>query len=184
MKCLTEEEGIYFLRKRTGKDKGEDNDLGELLRELGGLPLALDRAGAYIRWVKQSVKEYVKKYGKQKLLLLKKKKAQLFVENTSLERLAVHTTWTLNFDDISHISKEMELGEFSIRFMDVCAFYGPDDIPYELVNEGLKEDDSSESIFPWDQVEIVSLLTKFSLFQRYETDSFSVHRLVQEVIRK
>ena len=78
----------------------------------------------------------------------------------------------------------MELGEFSIRFMDVCAFYGPDDIPYELVNEGLKEDDSSESIFPWDQVEIVSLLTKFSLFQRYETDLLSVHRLVQEVIRK
>ena len=42
---------------------------------------------------------------------------------------------------------------------------------------------SSENICPWDQVEIVSLLTKFSLFQRYGTDSFSVHRLVQEVIR-
>ena len=184
LKCLTEEEGIYFLRKRTGKDEGEDNDLRELVRELGGLPLALDQAGAYIRWVKQSVKEYVKKYRKQKLLLLKKKKAQLFVENTSPERLAVHTTWTLNFHHISHISKEMELGEFPIRFMQVCAFYGLDDIPYELVNEGLKKDDSSaEESGLWDKAEIISLLTKFSLFQRYGIDSFSVHRLVQEVIR-
>ncbi|CAH3188694.1 unnamed protein product, partial [Porites lobata] len=165
---------IIITTRREVSEVGEDT----------GLPLALDQAGAYIRWVKQSVKEYVKKYRKQKLLLLKKKKAQLFVENTSPERLAVHTTWTLNFHHISHISKEMELGEFPIRFMQVCAFYGPDDIPYELVNEGLKEDCSSaEESGLWDQAEIVSLLTNFSLFQRFESESFSVHRLVQEVIR-
>ena len=183
LKCLTEEEGIQFLRLRTGKDQGEEKDLRQLVRELGGLPLALDQAGAYIRNVKQSIKQYVKKYKEQKLQLLKKKKAQQFVENTSPERLAVHTTWILNFKHICHISEELELGEVPILFMQVCAFYGPDDIPYELINGGLKEDDSSESICPWDQVEIVSLLTKFSLFQRYGTDSFSVHRVVQEVIR-
>ena len=184
LKCLTEEEGIQFLWMRTGKAEKEENDLRELVKELGGLPLALDQAGAYIRWVKQSIKEYVEKYRKQKLLLLKKKKAQLFVENTSAERLAVHTTWMLNFDHINHISKEMELGEAPIRFMQVCAFYGPDDIPYELVNEGLKEDGSSEEESGvLDQAEIMSLLTKFSLFQRYGINSFSVHRLVQEVIR-
>ena len=184
LKCLTEEEGIQFLRLRTGKDQGEDDDLRQLVRELGGLPLALDQAGAYIRWVKQSIKEYVKKYKEQKLQLLKKKRAQLFVENTSAERLAVHTTWMLNFDHIKRISKEMELGEAPIRFMQVCAFYGPDDIPYELVYEGLKEDGSSEEESGlWDQAEIMSLLTKFSLFQRYGINTFSVHRLVQEVIR-
>ena len=183
LKCLTEEEGIQFLRLRTGKDRGEENELRQLVRELGGLPLALDQAGAYIRWVKQSIKEYMEKYKKQKLLLLEKKKAQQFVENTSPERLAVHTTWILNFDHIRQISEEMELGRAPILFMQVCAFYGPDDIPYELVNEGLKEDGSSEDSSLWDQAEIVSLLTKFSLFQRYGTDSFCVHRLVQEVIR-
>ena len=183
LKCLTEEEGIQFLRLRTGKDRGEENELRQLVRELGGLPLALDQAGAYIRWVKQSIKEYMEKYKKQKLLLLKKKKAQQFVENTSPERLAVHTTWILNFDHIRQISEEMELGRAPILFMQVCAFYGADDIPYELVNEGLKEDGSSEDSSLWDQGEIVSLLTKFSLFQRYGTDSFCVHRLVQEVIR-
>ena len=185
LKCLTEEEGIKFLRLRTGRtDEGEDNDLRQLVRELGGLPLALDQAGAYIRNVKQSIKEYVKKYKKQKVRLLKKTKARNFVENTSSERLAVHTTWMLNFVHISRISEEMELGEAPTLFMQVSAFYGPDDIPYELINEGLLEEGSSvEDNGMWDEAEIVSLLTKFSLFQRYGTDSFSVHRLVQEVIR-
>ena len=185
LKCLTEEEGIQFLRLRTGRtDEGEDNDLRQLVRELGGLPLALDQAGAYIRNVKQSIKEYVKKYKKQKVRLLKKTKARNFVENTSSERLAVHTTWMLNFVHISRISVEMELGEAPTLFMQVSAFYGPDDIPYELINEGLLEEGSSvEDNGMWDEAEIVSLLTKFSLFQRYGTDSFSVHRLVQEVIR-
>ena len=185
LKCLTEEEGIQFLRLRTGRtDEGEDNDLRQLVRELGGLPLALDQAGAYIRNVKQSIKEYVKKYKKQKVRLLKKTKARNFVENTSSERLAVHTTWMLNFVHISRISEEMELGEAPTLFMQVSAFYGPDDIPYELINEGLLEEGSSvEDNGMWDEAEIVSLLTKFSLFQRYGIDSFSVHRLVQEVIR-
>ena len=185
LKCLTEEEGIQFLQRRTGRtDEGEDNDLRQLVRELGGLPLALDQAGAFIQNVKQSIKEYVKKYKKQRMRLLKKTKARHLVENTSSERLAVHSTWMLNFDHISRISEEMELGEAPTLFMQVSAFYGPDDIPYELINEGLLEEGSSvEDNGMWDEAEIVSLLTKFSLFQRYGTDSFSVHRLVQEVIR-
>ena len=185
LKCLTDEESIQFLRLRTGRtDEGEDNYLHQLVRELGGLPLALDQAGAYIRNVKQSIKEYVKEYKKQKVRLLKKTKARNFVENTSSERLAVHTTWMLNFVHISRISEEMELGEAPTLFMQVSAFFGPDDIPYELINEGLLQEGSSvEDNGMWDEAEIVSLLTKFSLFQRYGTDSFSVHRLVQEVIR-
>ena len=184
LKCLAEKEGIQFIRMRTGTVGGEDSDIRELVKELGGLPLALDQAAAYIRCVRQPIKEYVKKYKKQKLLLLKKKKARHLVENTSPERLAIHTTWLLNFDHISLISKEMDLGETPTLVMKVCAFLGPDDIPYEVINEGLnKVDDTEEVSHLWEQAEIVSLLTKFSLFQRYGTHSFSVHRLVQEVIR-
>ena len=186
LKCLTEEEGIQFLRWQTGRtDEGEDTDLRQLVRELGGLPLALDQAGAFIRNVKQSIKEYVKKYKKQRVRLLKKTKARHLEENTSSERLAVHTTWMLNFDHISRMAEEMDLGEVPTLFMQVSAFYCPDDIPYELINEGLQDEGSSagDNGMSDKVAEIVSLLTKFSLFQRYGTDSFSVHRLVQEVIR-
>ena len=185
LKCLTDEEGIQFLRMRTGATGEQDSEIREVVRELGGLPLALDQAAAYIRCLHQPIKEYVKKYRKQKLLLLKKRKARNLVENTSPERLAIHTTWLLNFDHIRQISKEMELGEIPSLVMRVSAFLGPDDIPYEVINEGLNNVDDTETAVSdlCDQAEVVSLLTKFSLFQRYGTHSFSVHRLVQEVIR-
>ena len=184
LKCLTDEEGIQFLRMRTGATGEQDSEIRELVRELGGLPLALDQAAAYIRCLHQPIKEYVKKYRKQKLLLLKKRKARNLVENTSPERLAIHTTWLLNFDHISQISKEMELADIPSLVMRVSAFLGPDDIPYEVINEGLNNVDDTEAVSDLcDQAEIVSLLTKFSLFQRYGIHSFSVHRLVQEVIR-
>ena len=184
LKCLTDEEGIQFLRMRTGAARGNDGDIRELVQELGGLPLALDQAAAYIRCVHQPIKEYLKKYRKQKLLLLKKRNARNLVENTSPERLTIHTTWLLNFDHISQLSKEMDLGDIPSLVMRVSAFLGPDDIPYEVINEGLNNVDDTETVSDlFDPAEIVSLLTKFSLFQRYGTHSFSVHRLVQEVIR-
>lgn len=83
LKCLTDEEGIQFLRMRTETAGEKDSEIRELVRELGGLPLALDQAAAYIRCLHQPIKEYVKKYRKQKLLLLRKKKARNLVENTS-----------------------------------------------------------------------------------------------------
>ncbi|KAJ7365922.1 hypothetical protein OS493_002653 [Desmophyllum pertusum] len=185
LKCLTKEEGIQFVRMRTEIAGGDDKVIGELVEELGGLPLALDQAAAYIRCSHLPIKEYVKKYKERRLLLLKMNKARHLVDNTSRERLAIHTTWLLNFDHISHISEERELGETPTLVMQVSAFLGPDDIPYEVINEGLNKVNDTEAVSDdlWYQAEIVGLLTKFSLFQRYGTNSFSVHRLVQEVIR-
>ena len=180
LKCLTSDEGIQFLAVRTGKVTGDDKHACELVCELGGLPLALDQAGAYIRYLDKPIKEYLKQYQKQRSLLLEKMKARNFVENTTDERMAVHTTWLMNFEHIAHLSKEQDLGQAPKLVMQICAFFGPDDIPYELINQEIYKDDHSTMC---DQAEIVSLLTKFSLFQRYSTNSFSVHRLVQEVIR-
>ncbi|XP_067018529.1 uncharacterized protein [Acropora muricata] len=180
LKCLTSDEGIQFLAMRTGKVTGDEEHARKLVRELGGLPLALDQAGAYIRCLNKPIKEYLKEYQKQRLLLLKKRKARNLVENTPKERLAVHTTWLMNFKHIADLSQELDLGQAPKLVMQICAFFGPDDIPYQLINQEIYKEDHSTMC---DQAEIVSLLTKFSLFQRYSTNSFSVHRLVQEVIR-
>ena len=180
LKCLTSDEGIQFLAMRTGKVTGDEKHASELVSELGGLPLALDQAGAYIRCLNKPINEYLKEYQKQRLLLLKKRKARNLVENTPKERLAVHTTWLMNFEHIAGLSEELDLGQAPKLVMQICAFFGPDDIPYELINQEIYKVDHSTMC---DQAEIVCLLTKFSLFQRYSTNSFSVHRLVQEVIR-
>ena len=184
LKCFTVEEGVQFLKTRGGT-AGEDKDLRELVGELGGLPLALDQAAAYIRSLRQPIKEYLKKYRKQKMLLLKKMKARSLVENTSPERWAVHTTWLLNFNHVKQMSEQMGLGETPSIVMKISAYLSPDDIPYQVINEGLHVVGTSGRKVSdlWDAAETVSLLTKFSLFQRYGTYSFSVHRLVQDVIR-
>ena len=180
LKCLTSDEGIQFLAMRTGKVTSDDKHACELVCELGGLPLALDQAGAYIRCLDKPMKEYLKQYQIQRSLLLEKMQARNLVENTADERLAIHTTWLMNFEHIAHLSKEQDLGQAPKLVMQICGFFGPDDIPYELINQEIYKEDHSTMC---DQAEIVALLTKFSLFQRYSTNSFSVHRLVQEVIR-
>ena len=75
LKCLTSDEGIQLLEMRTGKVTGDEEHARKLVHELGGLPLALDQAGAYIRCLNKSIKEYLKEYQKQRLLLLKKKES-------------------------------------------------------------------------------------------------------------
>ena len=190
LKRLTQEQSVEFLRKKTGRTEGEDSEVSELANELSGLPLALDQAAAYIRYLSCSISDYVKQYREQieKLELLKKMKAQEPDEYTSPDRLAVHTTWLMNFEHITN-SKcyDKEIRVVATLLMEIFAFLGPDDIPREVFNEGLPPVDSPSLLkvmsSPLGRKEVMNLLTNLSLFQQFGANSYSVHRLVQEVIR-
>ena len=190
LKRLTQEQSVEFLRKKTGRTEGEDSEVRELASELSGLPLALDQAAAYIRYLSCSISDYVKQYREQieKLELLKKMKAQEPDEYTSPDRLAVHTTWLMNFEHITNSkSYDKEIRVVATLLMEIFAFLGPDDIPSEVFNEGLPLVDSSSLLkvmsSPLGRKEVMNLLTNLSLFQQFGANSYSVHRLVQEVIR-
>ena len=190
LKRLTQEQSVEFLRKKTGRTEGEDSEVSELANELSGLPLALDQAAAYIRYLSCSISDYVEQYREQieKLELLKKMKAQEPDEYTSPDRLAVHTTWLMNFEHITN-SKcyDKEIRVVATLLMEIFAFLGPDDIPREVFNEGLPPVDSPSLLkvmsSPLGRKEVMNLLTNLSLFQQFGANSYSVHRLVQEVIR-
>ena len=176
------------MRKQTGKTEGEDSEIRELASELGGLPLALDQAGAYIRYLSCSIKDYVEQYRDHKGELLKKMKSQEPHLCTSRERLAVHTTWLMNFEHITNSDwYEKELRLAATLVMEISAYFGPDGIPNEVINEGLPQVDCSSLVdvlrSPFGRKEVMSLLTKLSLSQQFGTNSYCVHRLVQEVIR-
>ena len=190
LKRLTQEQSVEFLRKKTGRTEGEDSEVRELANELSGLPLALDQAAAYIQYLSCSVSDYVKQYREQieKLELLKKMRAQEPDEYTSQDRLAVHTTWLMNFEHITNSkSYDKEIRVVATLLMEIFAFLGPDDIPSEVFNEGLPPVDSPSLLnvmsSPLGRIEVMSLLTNLSLFQQFGANSYSVHRLVQEVIR-
>ena len=190
LKRLTQEQSVEFLRKKTGRTEGEDSEVSELANELSGLPLALDQAAAYIRYLSCSISDYVEQYREQieKLELLKKMKAQEPDEYTSPNRLAIHTTWLMNFEHITNSkSYDKEIRVVTTLLMEIFAFLGPDDIPREVFNEGLPPVDSPSLLkvmsSPLGRKEVMNLLTNLSLFQQFGANSYSVHRLVQEVIR-
>lgn len=188
LKCLGQEESVTFLRRQTGKIDGEDKDICELAIELGGLPLALNQAAAYIKYLSCSMREYVEQYKFHKIELLKKMEIQESDECTSRDRLAVHTTWLMNFEHITNSSRyPKDLRVAATLVMEISSFLGPDDIPLEVINEGLPQLDFPCLVnvlsSPFGRKEVMSLLTNLSLFQQFGSNSYCVHRLVQEVVR-
>ena len=62
------DESIEFLKKRTGLAspfKNQEEGVTELAQELGGLPLALEQAAAYISALKCSAQSYLEQYREQ-----------------------------------------------------------------------------------------------------------------------
>ena len=186
LKCLDVEEAKQFLFSKTELARDENTNIAaeNLVEELGGLPLALEQAGACIKALHCSLSEYLEEYKVKHLQLLNSQKAKPASLSQSPERMAVHTTWSLN---ISHI-KENPNGMSAIRLMNAYAFVNPAELEQELVNVGEPpiEDEAFcncvNSHIGCRQ--LINLLTNFSLFIHINASSVSTHRLVQELVRE
>ena len=184
--CFNPEDGKEFIFKRTGLycDEKASSEATSLVATLGGLPLALEQACAYIRNLPCSLSDYLKQYEKCSSELLDEQDARWASLKQSPERLAVSTTWLLNFEYIKQSMK----GDLAIRFLHACAFFNPTEIQKDLINPGKPPiDDETYRDYvdtPLGSSNILKLLTDFSLFQRNKVSSLSVHRLVREVIRQ
>ncbi len=179
---MTPGEAVEFLFKRTGRqdgDRAESKAAGELARELGYLPLALEQAAAYITEKKARFQDYAASYQKRRLELLAKGKP---VAGDYPESVA--TTWSLNFDEVEKTPASADLLRFS-------AFLSPDHIPLELIEKGASELGAAicEALRgvaddPLALDEVLDPAARFSLIRRDVTArTYSIHRLVQEVVR-
>ena len=182
--AFSEEEAKRFLVTRCGAaTTGKEVALDELVRELGCLPLALEQAGAHIKALQCSISNYLEEYKIQRLTLLNHNpRAKPLWEYESKNRLAVHTTWLINFEYV----RKSPQGELATRFLHAAAFFAPNEIQEKLINCELFSSDHlshQNDNFALLRNEIVEILTKFSLFQRKSCSSLGLHRLVQEVIR-
>ena len=178
------QEAKNFLLTRAGGDNaaGQENELNELVVELGCLPLALEQAGAHIRSLQCPLGKYLEQYKLERLQLLSEHQANPSWEYESRSRLSVHTTWLLNFEYV----KNSKYGEVATRFVHAAAFFDPDEIHEGLINAELLSSvlpDEKKRELPLTNSHIVDVLTKFSLFQRKSVACISLHRVVQEVIR-
>ncbi|HYO49723.1 MAG TPA: FxSxx-COOH system tetratricopeptide repeat protein [Chloroflexia bacterium] len=174
VKVLKPEKGAEFLLSRTGqKDKASARQLSE---ELGGLPLALAQAGAYIEASGMPIAHYLEMFPQRREEFWADEKGPL-----DYGKQTVSTTLRLS---IKHVEAEAPA---SVDLLKLCAFLGPDDIPRSLLIEG-------EYYLPeqlWgtvaDEVKInriIGVLRRYSLIEvNNEKESLSIHRLVQAVVR-
>ena len=185
------DESTKFLKKRIGLASAFENQeegVKKLAQELGGLPLALEQAAAYISALKCSAQSYLEQYREQKSILLNRKSAKPCSEVYSEARLAVQTTWRLNFSYIENDETDEGLGKAASFFMKIATYLSPDEIPIEILNVGAPEIEhkylKDRLKMPIGAEQIVDLLLRFSLFKRRSDDSLSIHRLVQETLKE
>jgi tetratricopeptide (TPR) repeat protein len=178
---LQPEEALRFLYKRTARaqsDPAEQKAAEQLAAELGYLPLALEQAAAYLAAKMARFQDYLASYRQQRLALLNKAQPRVGDYPAS-----VANTWALNFQEIEQVSVPAEV-------LRVSAFLSPEGIPLELLTEGASQlgpvlsEALATSADPLALNEALEPLTRYSLIRLdVDTQTYSIHRMVQEVLK-
>jgi tetratricopeptide (TPR) repeat protein len=183
---FTPELGALFLLRRAAliaADGALDDALQsdrevalQISEELGGLPLALDQAGAYIEETQCCLSDYLSLYRTRRAEVLKER-GGLFDDHPD----SVATTWALSFDRVN------EQSAVAADLLRLCAFLAPDAIPEEIITAG------AENLGPVLQAvandplalnKAIAALGAYSLIRRDSAEkTLSIHRLVQAVLR-
>lgn len=168
---FTNEEASEFLQRRIGEKGLEHSDKLNLL--LGGLPLALEQASAYMTAHGTPIEVYIK--------LFEEQQEELWERETPPKdyRSTIMTTWEMAFKKIQ------ETHPIAKQLLNLFAFFGPDDIPISIIKthfEILPEELKTTVHNPIELEENLSSIYRYSLVGR-NGDFISFHRLVQDVIR-
>ena len=149
----------------------------EVVAALGGLPLALDQAGAYIEETGCSLADYLQRYRQQGTHLLDRRGRA-----GGNHPHSVATTFRLLCERIEREQKA------AADLLYVCALLNAEAIPDQLFIDGalyLGPELASLATDPARFDQIIAALRRLSLVQRRaETHSLSLHRLVQAVLRE
>jgi tetratricopeptide (TPR) repeat protein len=172
-----------------------------ICEELGGLPLALDQAGAYIEETQCGLLQYLERYRDQRTVLLERRGGVV-----SDHPAPVATTWSLSFQKVEQQSPD------AADLLRLCAFLHPDAIPEEMITNSAMhpdrlQDDKKErkkgdlfspliTLLQKKQRNVagtkdrfmlddaIAVLGAYSLISRnVEEKTLSIHRLVQAVLK-
>jgi tetratricopeptide (TPR) repeat protein len=148
----------------------------EISEALGGLPLALDQAGAYIEETGCGLATYSDLYRTRSKELLERRS---ILPTDHPEPVA--TTWSLSLQKIEKVNPA------SVALLYLFAFLHPDMIPAEIISTRTDLLDPQLATIASDTFkfnEAIEKIRAFSLINRnLQTKSFSIHRLVQAVLK-
>lgn len=183
---LDQVSGTLLLLRRAGLlapddslDLAREGDLliaQKILRELDGLPLAIDQAGAYLEETHCGLNDYLHLFRTQSTELLKQRGGVMHDHTAS-----VYTTFTLA---ISEVIQNNVAADDLLR---VVALLHPDAMPEELFRQrasylGQTLEAACTDPLTWNK--LLATVCAYSLLQRQSREqTLSIHRLVQSVLQ-
>ena len=148
-----------------------------IVEAMGGLPLALDQAGAYIEETQCGLADYLVQYQQRRSLLLERRGYGSLDHPES-----VQATLSLAFQQVQ------QKNPTALDILRLCAFLAPETIPEEVIIAGLTarhEQELAISRNPWILDEAIAVLRMYSLVHRDpQAKALTLHRLVQMVVRE
>ncbi len=180
VETFSAEQGTLFLLRRAGlleQASADDRErAAQITMTLGGLPLALDQAGAYIEETVCSLADYQQLYQHHQAKLLKERRGPAADHPSS-----VATTVSLA---VQRVEQTHPAAAELLRF---CAFLSPDAIAEEIIGKGAPHLGpllSTVAADPFLLNQAMEVLLASSLVQRDPGHkNLSIHRLVQAVLR-
>jgi tetratricopeptide (TPR) repeat protein len=185
VETFPQEQGILFLLRRAGlialnadasQASPENQALAELImREMGGLPLALDQIGAYLETTGSSLAAYWQLYQQHRVDLLKDYRGLL------VDHPPIATTWSLS------IARVEERNPAAVDLLRLCAYLSPDAIGEDILIQGADTLPPTLSTTVADGYlldQAIEALRAYSLIIRdTQARALVVHRLIQTVVR-
>src|SRR6266487_319880 len=170
--------GLLSLELPLEQARDEDRlDAQQIWQELGGLPLALDQAGAYIEETQCGLPNYLRLFRTHRSMLLKQRGGVLRDHPDS-----VYTTFTLAVKAVAQRHPAAE------DLLWVCALMYPDAIPEEVFLQGASHLGSRLELAcgsPQDWNALLGTASAYSLLKRQPREqTLSVHRLMQAVLQE
>ena len=165
---FSEEEAVQFLHNRT-RIQNDDEDAKAMNKLLGGLPLALEHAAAYISENDITFTKYIEMFNKYKIRLLEK--------GLTKDEASIASTWQASIDTIDI--------EAARQLLYICSYYAPEKIQLDtliLDNEYLMQPLKNVVADELELNSIVHELRRYSLIGK-EDWNLSIHRLLQESVR-
>jgi tetratricopeptide (TPR) repeat protein len=176
LEVLSTEAAAEFLMERTAggrkQEAGDQSAARDLAQQLDGLALALEQAGAYIDERRITFSRYRQEWQQRRQQLLSWCDPQLMQYPQS-----VATTWLTSFQQLSAAAQTL------LRRL---AWFSTEPIPESLleVTVAAGDGDTAEPIEAIEAMDGLVELDRYSLLSRSsKSDSFLLHRLVQEVTR-
>ncbi|RYD25193.1 MAG: tetratricopeptide repeat protein, partial [Verrucomicrobiaceae bacterium] len=166
LQTLTKEDALSFLLERTAarrQHKASDaEDAAALAARLDGLALALEQAGAYIAERRISFDRYLNLFHARRKEVLKWHDKRLMRYPAS-----VAVTWLTSFG---------QLKPAACGLLDSLSFLASDPIPRSMIEKVGEAPELGEALAELSRYSLVRFLDE-------PPESFSIHRLVQEIVR-